>query len=201
MRTSRRAARAWSMPPPRGWGSIIMEPLRGGGLTARIPDEVQAVWDKSRVKRIASGMGAAVCLEPARSERRAQRHERAGADGGEYKNRQPGIGQFTYRRELALIQEAKAFYQARTRVNCTSCGYCMPCPTGVNIPANFLQLNNLAIYRDRAAADFFYFNILKEDERASHCEECGQCEERVSPAHPGSGDVERSGARIRECMS
>ena len=91
--------------------------------------------------------------------------------------------------ELALIQEAKAIYQARTRVNCTSCGYCMPCPTGVNIPANFLQLNNLAIYRDRAAADFFYFHILKEDERASHCEECGQCEDAVS----------RSTSRFRRC--
>jgi hypothetical protein len=84
--------------------------------------------------------------------------------------------------ELALIQEAKAIYQARTRVNCTSCGYCMPCPTGVNIPANFLQLNNLSIYRDRACAEFFYFHILKEEQRASHCEECGQCEEHC-PQH------------------
>ena len=84
--------------------------------------------------------------------------------------------------ELALIQEAKAIYQARIRVNCTSCGYCMPCPSGVDIPANFLQLNNLAIYRDRAAADFFYFHILKEEQRASHCEECGQCEE-LCPQH------------------
>ena len=84
--------------------------------------------------------------------------------------------------ELALIQEAKAIYQARTRVNCTSCGYCMPCPNGVNIPANFLQLNNLSIYRDRGAAEFFYFHILKEEQRASHCEECGQCEE-LCPQH------------------
>jgi uncharacterized protein len=84
--------------------------------------------------------------------------------------------------ELALIQEAKAIYEARTRVNCTSCGYCMPCPTGVNIPANFLQLNDLAIYRNREAAEFFYFHILKEEQRASHCEACGQCEE-LCPQH------------------
>jgi len=84
--------------------------------------------------------------------------------------------------ELALIQEAKAIYAARTRVNCTSCGYCLPCPHGVNIPANFLQLNNLSIYRDRGAAEFFYFHILKEEQRASRCEECGQCEE-LCPQH------------------
>ena len=67
-------------------------------------------------------------------------------------------------------------------MNCTGCGYCLPCPHGVSIPANFLQLNNLSIYRDRGAAEFFYFHILKEDQRASRCEECGQCEE-LCPQH------------------
>jgi len=67
-------------------------------------------------------------------------------------------------------------------VNCTSCGYCLPCPHGVNIPANFLQLNNLSIYRDQGSAEFFYFHILKEDQRASNCEECGHCED-LCPQH------------------
>jgi predicted aldo/keto reductase-like oxidoreductase len=48
--------------------------------------------------------------------------------------------------------------------------------------AHFLQLNNLAIYRDQAAAEFFYFHLFKEEQRASHCEECGHCEERC-PQH------------------
>jgi hypothetical protein len=84
--------------------------------------------------------------------------------------------------EVALIQEAKAIYQARTQVNCTSCGYCLPCPEGVAIPENFLQLNNLSIYRNRQSAEFFYFHILKAEQRASHCEACGQCEE-LCPQH------------------
>ena len=45
-----------------------------------------------------------------------------------------------------------------------------------------MQLNNLAIYRDGEAANFFYFHILKEEQRASHCEECGQCED-ACPQH------------------
>ena len=58
----------------------------------------------------------------------------------------------------------------------------MPCPNGVDIPANFLQLNNLSIYRDRNTACFFYFHILKAEQRAFHCQECGQCEE-LCPQH------------------
>jgi predicted aldo/keto reductase-like oxidoreductase len=53
----------------------------------------------------------------------------------------------------------------------------MPCPNGVDIPANFLQLNNLALYRNRESANFFYFHLMSEEQRASHCEECGKCEE------------------------
>ena len=154
-----------------------MEPLRGGALTTRIPPDVQAVWDRSPVKRtpaewalrfvwnrpevsvVLSGMS-----EPWQVEEnvRIAREGLAGSLAAE---------------ELALIAEAKVIYQARTRVPCTTCGYCMPCPAGVNIPANFLQLNNLAIYHDRGTAEFFYFHMLKDQQRASNCEECGQCEE------------------------
>ena len=93
-----------------------------------------------------------------------------------------------------MIEEAKAIYRARIRVDCTSCGYCLPCPQGVNIPANCLQLNNLSIYRDRAAAEFFYFHILTEQQRASHCEECGQCEE-LCPQHIPIPDMLKEVAR------
>ncbi len=166
----------------KGLGVIVMEPLRGGGLAARVPAEVQAVWDGAPVKRtpvewalrfvwnrpevsvVLSGM-----TEPAHVEENVKL-----AEGGRPNSLTP--------EELALIREAKAIYQARTRVNCTSCGYCLPCPQGVAIPANFEQLNKLAIYRDGEAANFFYFHILKEEQRASRCEECGQCEE-LCPQH------------------
>lgn len=166
----------------KGLGVIVMEPLRGGGLAAAIPPEVQAVWGKARVKRtpaewalrfvwnrpevsvVLSGM-----TEPPQVEENIKL-----ADAGRPNS--------LTSEELALVQQARIIYQARTRVNCTSCGYCMPCPHGVNIPANFEQLNKLAIYRDRGAAEFFYFHILKEEERAPRCTECGQCEE-LCPQH------------------
>jgi predicted aldo/keto reductase-like oxidoreductase len=166
----------------KGLGVVVMEPLRGGGLASRVPPDVQALWDQNPVKRtpaawalrfiwnrpevsvVLSGMSELVQLE-----------ENLRTSG-------EGVAGSLSAAELALIRQAKALYQARIRVNCTSCGYCMPCPQGVNIPANFLQLNNLSIYRDPRAAEFFYYHILSAEQRASHCEECGQCED-LCPQH------------------
>ncbi|MCX6928773.1 MAG: aldo/keto reductase [Verrucomicrobia bacterium] len=166
----------------RGLGVIVMEPLRGGALTARIPEDVQAVWDTSRIKRtpaewalrfvwnrpevstVLSGMS-----EPWQVEENIRLANE-------------GLAQSLSGEDLALIQQVKAIYEARTQVKCTTCGYCMPCPTGVNIPANFQQLNNIAVYDDRGTAEFFYFHILKDQERASQCEECGHCLE-LCPQH------------------
>jgi predicted aldo/keto reductase-like oxidoreductase len=166
----------------KGLGVIIMEPLRGGGLTKRVPEDVQAVWDKARVKRAPAEWAlrfvwnrpeASVVLSGMSEPSQVEENVRIANQG---------LANSLTVRELALIHEAKAIYQARTRVNCTSCGYCLPCPHGVSIPANFLQLNNLSIYRDRGGAEFFYFHILKKEQRASQCEECGQCEE-LCPQH------------------
>jgi predicted aldo/keto reductase-like oxidoreductase len=166
----------------KGLGVVIMEPLRGGGLSNRVPEDVQAVWNKARVKRTPAEWAlrfvwnrpeASVVLSGMSQLDQMEENVRIA-------NR--GLANSLTAKERALIQEAKAIYQARTRVNCTGCGYCFPCPHGVSIPANFLQLNNLSIYRDRPAANFFYFHILKEDQRASHCQECGQCVE-LCPQH------------------
>jgi len=166
----------------RGLGVIVMEPLRGGGLAARVPEEVQAVWNKALVKRTAAEWAlrfvwnrpeVSVVLSGMTEPRQLEENIRIA---------QHGLADSLSPADLALIEEAKAIYRARTRVNCTSCGYCLPCPSGVNIPANFLLLNNLAIYRDRGGAEFFYFHILEEAQRASHCEECGHCEE-LCPQH------------------
>lgn len=166
----------------KGLGVIIMEPLRGGALTTRIPEPVQSLWDKASVKRMPVEWAlrfvwnrpeTSVVLSGMSDLRQMKENIKLATEG---------LANSLTREELDLIQEVKAIYQARTRVNCTGCRYCMPCPAEVNIPANFLQLNNLAIYQDRPAAEFFYFHILKEAQRASNCQDCGQCEE-ACPQH------------------
>lgn len=159
----------------RGLGVVVMEPLRGGSLVNRVPPDVQAIWQRAgrtpvegalrfvwnrpEVSVVLSGMSA---LEQVIENVRLA---------------ESGLPQSLTPRELALISEVKAIYQARTRVPCTSCGYCLPCPSGVAIPANFEQLNNVFIYNAREKAAFIYNHILTPEQRASHCEECGHCED------------------------
>jgi uncharacterized protein len=168
----------------KGLGVIIMEPLRGGALAARIPEDVQTVWDKAPVKRTPAEWALRFVWNRPETSVVLSGMSDLGQMEENVRFANKGLANSLTAGELALIQEAKAIYLARTRVNCTSCGYCLPCPHGVSIPANFLQLNKLSIYRDRGAAEFFYFHILKEEQRASHCEECGECVERCPQQIP-----------------
>ena len=58
---------------------------------------------------------------------------------------------------------------------CTACGYCMPCPHGVDIPENFRIYNHDQVYglRDWARQQYARLDPAKQ---ASACTECGECE-------------------------
>ena len=58
---------------------------------------------------------------------------------------------------------------------CRRCGYCAPCPQGINIPSNFLFANYLRRYglADWAKSRYFAMNVT-----AKNCVGCGACETR-----------------------
>ena len=45
--------------------------------------------------------------------------------------------------ELQLIKKVGQKYRELMKIGCTGCRYCMPCPSGVNIPLCFELYNNL----------------------------------------------------------
>ena len=68
---------------------------------------------------------------------------------------------------------------------CTTCGYCMPCPSGVNIPQAMLQWNYNKLY------DLDFSSWAAEARKAFRdatcidgCTECGRCEEECSNSLP-----------------
>ena len=128
----------------RGIAMVIMEPLKGGKLVnppaevmqimkeakvKRTPVEwaLQFLWDLPEVATVLSGMGSRQMVD----------ENCASAD-------RSGIGMLDAE-EQKLISRLAEVYRKKTPVPCTSCNYCMPCPSGVNIPENFAILNNTAL--------------------------------------------------------
>ena len=58
---------------------------------------------------------------------------------------------------------------------CRACGYCMPCPNGIQIPtaARMKMLLRRAVYQK-----FLTDEWKKEMEKIDDCDECGQCKEK-----------------------
>ena len=77
----------------------------------------------------------------------------------------------------------KSQYKRLMKIGCTGCRYCMPCPSGVDIPACFEIHNNLHLFGEKSVAKVLYLLRLGGLESsgtpayASLCENCGACEE------------------------
>lgn len=172
----------------KGLGIIVMEPLRGGNLARNIPNDVKAVWDQADVKRSPAEWGfkfiwnqpeIGVVLSGMNEMRQIVENISTAS------NTEPNS---LSKKEVNLIDEVKKIYKDRTVVDCTNCKYCMPCPFGVDIPGNFIHLNNASIYGDVERTKNIYNDFVKGEKRASNCRECGKCEE-VCPQHINIRDM------------
>ena len=81
--------------------------------------------------------------------------------------------------ELEVIEKVKAEINRYMRVPCTGCGYCMPCPGGVDIPGCFSAYNTR--YTDswfQGMKAYVMCTTLKTNPtNASKCLKCGKCEQ------------------------
>jgi predicted aldo/keto reductase-like oxidoreductase len=167
----------------KGLGVVVMEPLFGGTL-ATPPKPVQDLWDRSggrsavdmalrwvwnkpEVSLVLSGM----------SSMEQVRQNLASAE-------RSGVGSLEPD-DLDLIARVRDAYQKLSPTPCTKCGYCMPCPHGVNIPQNFELSNQAAVLAGNSAVlcRNLYLS-LSESEKAAACQECGICEEHCPQQIP-----------------
>jgi len=125
----------------KGVAVVIMEPLKGGQLVKppseaisiinnasikRTPVDwaLQFLWNSPEVSCVLSGMGNRKMVE----------ENCSNADNS-------GIGSLTTE-ENEVIEKLADISRKKIIVPCTACHYCMPCPSGVDIPQNFAFLNN-----------------------------------------------------------
>ncbi|WP_414732743.1 aldo/keto reductase [Acetobacterium carbinolicum] len=161
----------------KGMGITIMEPVRGGALVDKLPQEVLAVWNEAPIKRTPAQWAlrwvmnhpevSVVLSGMTTMEQVIDNINTANA----------GAANSLTNQELALVDFAKKTITEKMKVNCTNCRYCMPCPSGVDIPGHFSLYNNAYLFDTLEKAKSLYSTMFPQDAKASHCVECGKCEE------------------------
>ena len=154
---------------------VIMEGLLGGRL-AKAPNNVQAVYDAFPVKRspvewafrwlcnhpeVGTVLSGCTEVEQVKDNLRI------------FDTVEPGIMDDA---ELKLMDDIRAAYQSRTRVGCTGCRYCMPCPGGLDIPGIFAAWNESTLYNTNPKDNWGLQRILRENQGPENCLQCGACE-------------------------
>jgi predicted aldo/keto reductase-like oxidoreductase len=79
--------------------------------------------------------------------------------------------------EHQAVKKVADIYRNIVKNGCTGCGYCMPCPSGVDIPRSFALWNDFARYGNKGDMRWQWTFNFDEDKKAKNCSECGQCEE------------------------
>ena len=159
----------------KGIPVIVMEPLLGGRL-AKPPADVKKIFDEYGTKRspaqwamqwVWNQPGIVTLLSGMNSMAQVEENLQA----AETLSTQPLTLE-----DKKLIIQARAAFLKRASVPCTKCGYCLPCPQGVNIPEIIELYNNGIVYNDMASSKFMYGRFFDEAERADKCAQCGQCD-------------------------
>ena len=162
---------------------VIMEGLLGGRL-AKAPDNVQALYDAFPVKRSPVEWAFRwLCNHPEVATVLSGCNEEAQIDDNLriFDTVEPGI---MTAEELKLMDDVRAAYLARTKIGCTGCRYCMPCPNGVDIPGAFAAWNNVSLYGVDPKQDWSFKQMLEKGTTPDKCVECGACE-AACPQHLG----------------
>jgi len=162
----------------KGIPVIIMEPLRGGKLVGLLPQKAKDIfaqaapgstpaqwglrwlWDQEAVTLVLSGMNSTeMVAENIRTAEVAR------------------VGMLTDADREIYRQVVQAIHES-VKVGCTGCGYCQPCPKGVDIPGTF-AIYNRWYGEDKRGAFMEYLKcttLRKNATAASNCIGCGKCE-------------------------
>ncbi len=162
----------------KGIPVIIMEPLRGGRLVSGLPEDAEKMireavpkrspaewafrwlWDQPEVSVVLSGMNT---MDMLKENIRIASEVRTGEFSPE---------------DNALLQKVRRAINAKIKVPCTGCGYCQPCPFGVDIPGIFRCYN--VHYTDgwfTGLREYIMCTTFRaEPTNASLCKKCGKCE-------------------------
>ncbi|MDC7125368.1 MAG: aldo/keto reductase [Spirochaetales bacterium] len=164
----------------KGLGVIIMEPLRGGILAGKLPEQVRKVyteydskrtnadwalswvWNHPEVTVLLSGMN--------QEEQIAENMATA----------EKALPNSLSTEEKDVLKHAGEAFHKQLKIGCTGCQYCLPCPAGVDIPRAFSFYNAHHMFKDKLTPWGMYLIQLSsrgdgKSALASQCIGCGKC--------------------------
>ena len=154
-------------------GSMVMEPLRGGRLVENIPADVEKIWATAETKRtpvewafqylwnrddVDCVLGGMTTFEHVKQ-------------NIEIASTLDTISEH----DQEVIREVARTYRTHLGNDCTRCGYCMPCPHGVDIINCMSEYNIAHMMGNSKASAMQYFSLIDENSRADSCIECMEC--------------------------
>lgn len=168
----------------KGLPVIIMEPLRGGRLVNLLPESAKELFRKDEKHRTPAELAlkwlynqpeVTCVLSGMNSMEMVEQNIKTAEESP--------VGCMT-EDDFALVEQVKREIAKNVKVGCTGCGYCMPCPKGVDIPGTFRCYN--AMYSERkssARREYLQCTAFRRDtSSASQCISCGKCESHC-PQH------------------
>ena len=168
----------------KGLPVVIMEPLRGGRLVNGLSGEARSIFQAASPRRSPADWAlrwiwnhpeATVVLSGMNDVSQVEENCRIASEA------LPG---HLSREELALYSRVLEALRKGMRVGCTGCGYCQPCPKGVDIPTCFSIYNASFVdgYVNGLREYMMCTTLRKARSNAGLCVKCGKCEQHC-PQH------------------
>lgn len=161
----------------KGLAVVVMEPIAGGRLAINPPEDVQKIWKEEGGDRTPAEWAlqwvwnhteVSVALSGMSTmDQVIENVQSASRSGPDTLNKT----------DFGLISKIQRKYRELGFVGCTNCGYCMPCPEGVDIPQILALYNEyFAKERDNHVKEE-YWKCITPESNAKRCVKCGKCEE------------------------
>ncbi len=170
----------------KGISMIIMEPLRGGKLVQGLPESAKKMMEKEShhyspaewgLRWLYNQKEISVVLSGMNEEEQVTENMRIASEAE--------VGSMD-EQQMEFIDKIRGEIRKYIKIPCTGCGYCQPCPAGVDIPSCFAAYNSK--FTDgyiTAMSEYLRCTTLKTTPtNAGLCMKCGKCETHCPQSLP-----------------
>jgi hypothetical protein len=166
----------------KGMGILVMEPLKGGILAGKMPKDAEEIFKKANPNKSTAQWALEWVLN-----NRNVTCVLSGMNTFEQLDENLESANCITPLSMSLedmqtVELVKRVMRDSLKINCSTCGYCMPCPQGVNIPECMKIYNEKYLFGhkglfNQSLIDYYQYvgGIMGSTGNAGKCNGCGRC--------------------------